>query len=119
MIVTRLVHSVPVLDLRGAITGTQADSGLRQAVRAAVDRSARLVVVNLAEVTAIDSSGVADLAVNHTWVAGRGGRLALCNPTAKLKDVFVTTRLNTVFDIYESEDDALAAVSRGRRGPRP
>ncbi|HJZ72971.1 MAG TPA: STAS domain-containing protein [Vicinamibacterales bacterium] len=113
MIVTRLVHSVPVLDLRGAVTATHPDSGLRRAIRAALEQGARVVVVNLAHVTTIDSSGVADLAASHTMVAGLGGRLAFCNPTPKLKDVFATTRLNTVLDLYDTEDDALAAVGPG------
>ena len=113
MIVTRLVQSVPVLDVRGSIIGTQPDSGLRRAVRAAVEQGARVLVVNLAHVTTIDSSGVADLAASHTMVAGRGGRLAFCNLTPKLKEVFGTTRLDTVLAIYETEDDALAAVKPG------
>ena len=109
MIVTRRVHSVPVLELRGAIMAAQTDSGVRRAVRAAVEQGAGVVIVNLQHVTAIDSSGVAELAACHTMVAGRGGRLAFCNLSAKLQEVLATTRLNTVLDIYGTEDEALAA----------
>jgi anti-anti-sigma factor len=111
MIVTRLVRSVPILDLRGALMATASDTGLRRAVRAAIDQGAPIVIVNLANVTTIDSAGVADLAASHTMAAGRGARLAFCNLSPKLKEVFVTTRLDTVLDTCETEDEALAAAT--------
>jgi anti-sigma B factor antagonist len=60
-------------------------------------------------VSAIDSSGIADLASSHMTVAGRDGRLKICNLSKKLKDIFVITRLNTVFDTYDTEADAIAS----------
>ena len=63
-------------------------------------------------VPSIDSSGVAALASGHMTAANRGGHLKLCNLTQKLKDVFAIMRLNTVFESYETEADAIASVTK-------
>jgi anti-sigma B factor antagonist len=68
-------------------------------------------VINLQHVSAIDSSGIADLASSHMTVESRGGRLKICNLSKKLKDIFVITRLNTVFDTYDTEADAIASFA--------
>jgi len=60
-------------------------------------------------VSAIDSSGIADLASSHMTIRSCGGRLKICNLSKKLKDIFVITRLNTVFDTYDTEADAIAS----------
>ena len=62
------------------------------------------------DATAIDSSGVSDLASGHMMVTKRGGALKLCCLSKKLKDVFVITRLNTVFELFETEAEALESA---------
>ena len=59
----------------------------------------------------VDSSGVADLATSQTAVTKHGGRLTLCHMSQKLKDIFVITRLDKVFETYETEADAIAALT--------
>jgi anti-sigma B factor antagonist len=98
-----------VLDVRGPLTNSAGDPGLRRAIRLALDNGARTVVINLQDVSAIDSSGIADLASSHLTVTNRDGRLKICNLSQKIKDIFVITRLNTVFDTYETEADAIAS----------
>jgi anti-sigma B factor antagonist len=66
--------------------------------------------VNLGEAAAIDSSGVSDLASGHMLLSKRGGALKICCLSKKLKDVFVVTRLNTVFELFETEAEALASA---------
>jgi anti-sigma B factor antagonist len=56
------------------------------------------VIINLEDVSAIDSSGIADLASSHLVVANTDGHLKLCNLSQKIRDIFLITRLNTVFD---------------------
>jgi anti-anti-sigma factor len=99
-----------VLQVRGSLSGTDGDSGLRRAVRKALDNGARTVVINLREAGPIDSSGVSDLVSSHTEVTSRGGRLKVCHLSQKLKDVLVITRLNTTFDAYETEEEAIASA---------
>jgi anti-sigma B factor antagonist len=95
--------------VRGALTSAEGDPGLRLAIRLALDEGARAVVINLQDVSAIDSSGIADLASSHMALASRDGRLKICNLSKKLKDIFVITRLNSVFDTYDTEADAIAS----------
>lgn len=110
MIKTRFVGTITVLDVHGALAAGQADAGLRKAIRLAFENGARTVILNLQDVAAIDSSGVAALASGHMTAANRGGRLKLCNLSQKLKDVFVIMRLHTVFDAYDTEADAIASA---------
>jgi len=101
---------VIVFTVHSALTTAGGDGELRRAVRSAVDEGARHVVINLEEVADIDSSGVAELASAHITTNTRGGTLRLCCLSKKLKDVFVVTRLNTVFEVYENEADAVASA---------
>jgi anti-sigma B factor antagonist len=110
MIQTRTSEAMTILDLHGPLVAGQEDAALRQAIRLAFDAGARTVILNMADVPGIDSSGVAALASGHMTAANRDGHLKLCNLTQKLKDVFLVMRLNTVFDSYESEADAIASI---------
>lgn len=110
MIQTRTLDAITILDVRGVLAAGGEDAALRKAIRLAFDSGARTVILNMRDVAAIDSSGVAALASGHMTAANRGGRLALCNLTQKLKDVFVIMRLHTVFEVYDTEDDAIAGT---------
>jgi anti-sigma B factor antagonist len=79
-------------------------------IRAAVADGARVVVVNMEDATAIDSSGVSDLASGHMALTGAGGALKLCCLSKKLQDVFIITRLNSVFETYATEAEAVASA---------
>jgi anti-sigma B factor antagonist len=114
MIGTRTADTATILDLHGPLTSGQDDAGLRQAVRLAFDNGARIVILNMAAVPAVDSSGVAALASGHMTAVNRGGQLRLCNLTPKLKDIFAVMRLDTVFDSYATEADAMAAARAQR-----
>jgi len=105
---TRLVGAIAVLDVHGAL---EVDSGLRPAIRLALDNGARTIVVNLQDVTTIDSSGVSQLASGHLTAANSDGCLKLCNLSRKLQAVFAVMRLNTVFDAYDTEADAIASAN--------
>ena len=79
-------------------------------IRQAVADGVRTVVVNLEDATAIDSSGVSDLASGHMVLANSGGTLKLCSLSKKLQDIFAVTRLNSVFETYENEAAAVASA---------
>jgi anti-sigma B factor antagonist len=93
------------------LTAQERDRALRRAIRAALDGGARMFVVNLRDVSLVDSSGVADLATSQTAVRKHGGRLTLCHLSQKLKDIFAITRLDKVFETYDTEADAVAALT--------
>jgi anti-sigma B factor antagonist len=105
----RRTDSGVVLEIHGALSAGHGEASLRRAIRIAVDEGARIVIVNLRDVSDIDSSGVAELASGHIAVTNRGGRLILCCLSKKLEHIFAITRLAEVFEIYPSEADATAA----------
>ena len=110
MITTRTIAAITILTPAGPLTAGREDAALRQAVRRAFEGGATTVILNMADVPGIDSSGVAALASGQMTAANRGGHLKLCNLTHKLKDVFVVMRLLTIFDAYETEAEAIASV---------
>ena len=111
MIQTRTLDTITILDLHGPLSAGQEDAALRKAVRLAFENGARTVILDVQDVSAIDASGVAALASGHMTATNRGGQLKLCSLPRKLKDVFAIMRLDTVFDSYETEADAIASAS--------
>ena len=99
-----------MLRVHGTLTANVGERGLREMIRAAVADGVRILVINLEGAAAIDSSGVSDLASGHMALAGTGGALKLCCLSKKLQDVFVITRLNSVFETYETEAEAVASA---------
>jgi anti-sigma B factor antagonist len=108
---TRQRDGVTILDLKGKITIGSGDLELRNAVHQAVDSGAKNILVNLSEVTTIDSSGVGELVSSYTTVTNRGARLRLVNLPAKVQDVLTVTQLITVFDVYDTEDEAVRSFA--------
>ena len=106
-IATREVSHVTVVDIVGRIVLGDELSALRDTVRALVTEGKKKIVLNLAQVDYIDSSGVGELVSSFTTVRNAGGELKLLNLTKKVHDVLHVTKLYTVFDI---KDDEFTAV---------
>jgi len=105
---TREVGGVTIVDLSGKITLGDGGITLREEVRKLVGEGQKKIVLNLAEVNYIDSSGLGELVSAYTAVKNAGGELKLLNLTSKVRDLLVITKLVTVFDV---KDDEAAAVS--------
>jgi anti-sigma B factor antagonist len=106
-ITARNRESVTILDLKGKITIGVGDVALRDAVQDAVAGGARNILINLKEVSTIDSSGVGELVSTYTTVTNRGGKLKLENLPAKVSDILQITQLITVFEVFDDEDEAV------------
>lgn len=106
---TRQKGDVTIVDLNGKITIGAGDIALRNAVQQAIDSGTKNVLINLHEVTTIDSSGVGELVSAYTTATNRGIRLKLINLPDKVADILTITQLITVFDVYDSEEEAIAA----------
>ena len=98
---------VTVLDLGGKITIGKGDVALREAVQQTLESGAAKVLINLADVTTIDSSGVGELVSAFTTATNRGAKLKLANLPAKVNDILQITQLITVFEVFDSEDEAI------------
>jgi len=96
-----------VVDVSGRITLGEGSSNLRQSIRELLAAGHRKILLNLAEVSYIDSSGIGELVSGYTSVTNQGGQLKLVNLTKRVKDLLQITKLYTVFDIYDDEVHAI------------
>ena len=104
---TREVAHVSILDIDGRIVLGDEIHTLRDAVRNLVKQGKKKIILNLANVDYIDSSGVGELVGSFTTVRNAGGELKLMNLTQKVHDVLHVTKLYTVFDIKDDEFHAV------------
>jgi anti-sigma B factor antagonist len=109
---TRQVNSVTVVDLGGRITLGEGCSQLRDLIRDLIAKGHKKILLNLAEVTYIDSSGIGELVSGFTAVSNHDGQLKLLNLTKKVHDLLQITKLLTVFDVYEDEATAIAKFDK-------
>ena len=100
-----------ILDLRGKITIGEGDVALREAVLEAVAGGATNILLNMARVRTIDSSGVGELVAAYTTVTNRGGKLGLFSLPGRVLGVLQITQLVTVLDILDDEDEAVASLA--------
>ena len=100
-------QGVTVLNPRGKITIGVGDVALREAVHEALEAGATRILINLAGVGTIDSSGIGEMVSAYTTVTNRGGSLKLCELSDKVMDVLQVTQLITVFDVFETEQEAI------------
>jgi anti-sigma B factor antagonist len=98
---------VTVVDLSGRITLGDGSALLRKTVRGLLDDQRMLILLNLADVDYIDSSGIGELVSAFTTVKNRTGNLKLLHLTKKVRDLLQITKLFTVFDVYTDEGTAL------------
>jgi anti-sigma B factor antagonist len=106
-IVERSAGNVTILDLSGQITFTEGDQQFKDKVNSLVHQGRKNILVNLANVTYMDSAGLGELAGAYTTVTKAGGSMKLLNLTKRLHDLLSITKLLTIFDTFESEQDAL------------
>jgi anti-sigma B factor antagonist len=106
-ITPREVDHVTILDIRGRITLGDETGALRETVRDLLAKGKKKIILNLADVDYIDSSGVGELVGSFTTVRNAGGELKLLNLTQKVHDILNVTKLYTVFDIRDDEFKAV------------
>ena len=106
-IAERSAGNVTVLDLSGQITFTQGDQQFKDKINSLVHQGRKNILVNLAGVTHVDSAGLGELVGAYTTVSKAGGSMKLLSLTKRLHDLLTITKLLTIFDTFESEQDAL------------
>jgi anti-sigma B factor antagonist len=103
----RTVGSVVVLDLNGKLAGGDGAGLLKDKVNSVVHQGRRQVLLNLAGISYIDSSGLGEIVACYTTVTGKGGQIKLVNLTKRVQDLLAITKLLTVFDTFDSEPQAV------------
>ncbi len=103
----RKVDEVHIIDLSGRITIGEGTLTLREALHSLLESRGQKVLLNLADVSYIDSSGIGELVSAYTNFASRGGNLKLLNLTRKVHDLLSITKLLTVFEVFTDEAQAI------------
>ena len=108
----RQVDSVMVVDVSGRITLGEGCTQLRELIRDQLAKGNKRVLINLGDVTYIDSSGIGELVSAYTAVSNQGGQLKLLNLTKKVHDLLQITKLYTVFDIHDDEAKGISSFDK-------
>ena len=108
-VATRQVDGVVVLDLSGRITLGEGSVTLRDAVHDVLAKGSKHILLNLGDISYIDSSGIGEMVSAFTSVKNAGGELKLLNLTKKVQDLLQITKLYTVFDIWDNEASAISS----------
>jgi anti-sigma B factor antagonist len=104
---TRQVGDVTVIDAAGRITLGEGASSFRDTVRELSSKGDKKILLNLSDVSYIDSSGKGEMVSGFTTVTNHGGQLKLLGLSKRVKDLLQITKLYTVFEVF---DDEAAAV---------
>ena len=105
---------VVILDLKGKITLGEGDELLKDKVNSLVNQGHKKIVLNLAGVPYIDSAGLGEIVRTYTTVSRQGGSLKLLNLTKRITDLLSITKLLTVFETFDSENDAVRSFSAAK-----
>jgi anti-sigma B factor antagonist len=108
---TRKVGDVTVVDVNGRITLGEGSSALRDVLRELITQGDKKILLNLSDVSYIDSSGIGELVSGFTSVSNAGGTLKLLGLTKRVKDLLQITKLYTVFDVHEEEAHAIRSFA--------
>jgi anti-sigma B factor antagonist len=103
----RIVGTVTILDLKGKITLGEGDEALKDKINSLIQQDRKKVLLNLAGVPYIDSAGLGEIVRTYTTVSRQGGQLKLLNLTKRITDLLSITKLLTVFDTFDAEQEAL------------
>jgi len=100
---------VTIVDLSGKIALGESNRALHEAIRGLMTDGNKNILLNLAHVTLIDSSGLGELVASYASVERNGGAMKLANLSDRFIELITITKLYTVFDVFDNEADALAS----------
>jgi anti-sigma B factor antagonist len=109
----RAVGDVTIVDLNGKMTLGEGDELLRDKVNSLIQQGQKKIILNLAEVPYIDSAGLGEVVRTYTTVSRQGGSLKLLSLTKRIQDLLAITKLLTVFETFDNEQDAVKSFGAG------
>jgi anti-sigma B factor antagonist len=107
----RSVGSVVVLDLGGKLVLGEGSGLLKDKVQSVVFQGQKQILLNLSGVAYMDSAGLGELIAAHTSVTRQGGTIKIANLTKRVSDLLAIAKVLTVFDVYETEAEALKSFT--------
>lgn len=118
-IAERRVGEISIIDLVGKIALGETNRQLHETLRAILAEGRNRIMLNLKKVTGIDSSGLGEIVAGYATLKSYGGTLVLVNMPARVTDIMTITKLYTVFDVFESESEALSALEKEAQSSSP
>jgi anti-sigma B factor antagonist len=103
----RMVGDVAIIDLNGKLTLGEGDQLLRDTVNRLIQQGQKRLVLNLADVPYMDSTGLGEVVRSYVTALNQGGGLKLVHPTKRVQDLFFIAKISTFFGVFESEEDAI------------
>lgn len=107
----RVVGDVTILDIKGKMTLGEGDELLKDKINSLVSQGQKKLILNLEGVPYIDSAGLGEIVRTYTTVSRQGGKLKLLNLTKRIEDLLSITKLLTVFEVFDSEDEAVKSFA--------
>jgi len=112
-ITERAIGDVTVVDVSGKVTlGDGGDTMMKDKLRSLIQQGRRKVLLNLADVSYVDSAGLGAIVQSYATVTNQGGALKLVHVTKRIKDLLAITKLITVFETYDNEAEAVTSFSQ-------
>ncbi len=108
---TRSVNGVTVLDLHGKVTIGEGSREVREKIRELLENGNKNILMNLGDVSYVDSAGIGELVSSYTTVTNQGGQFKLLHLTKKIRELLAITKLLTVFDSFDDETVAVGSFS--------
>ncbi|MFL2434755.1 MAG: STAS domain-containing protein [Vicinamibacterales bacterium] len=107
----RPTDGVMILDLKGKLTIGEDVELVKDKINSLIQQGEKKLLLNLAEVPYVDSAGLGEIVRTYTTVNRQGGSLKLLHLTKRIEDLLAITKLLTVFDTFDSEQDAISSFS--------
>ena len=114
---SRQIRGVAILDLSGRIVLGEGSAALRGAIRDLAASGQKLILLNLADINYIDSAGLGELVASFATIRRQGGQLKLLKLTKRVHDLMQVTKLYTVFEVYDSESEAIDSFAKEEAAP--
>ncbi len=108
---SRQVNDVTIVDLHGKITLGENTGILRDELRTLLSQGKKHIVLNMADVSYVDSAGLGELVGAYTTATNQGGSVKLLNMQSKMKDLMAITKLHTIFPSFDNEQAAVSSFA--------
>ena len=103
---------VVILEPKGSLIGGSETDELKSTINSLLEQGKVKLIVDLADVSYLNSSAIGALTVAHTSFTSRGGKMILCNVNKNISNIFLVTKLSTIFLTEDKRNDAILAMGK-------
>ena len=108
---SRVVGTITILAPKGYLTGGEETEELEKAIKGLGEEGNKHLIINLSETQHLNSTALGVLISAHSNYVRRGGHMKLCAVDKRIENIFVITKLSMVFDVYTTEEQAIASFA--------